>query len=568
MRRLRRYVRGLDPRLPRSVWTMEIGGFANAFGNGLAFPFLLIYLHNVRGFSLPMVGLIAATSAAAGIVTVPIAGIIVDRFGGKRTLIVSLVVLAIGFGGYALVREPWQAFLFAAVGGIGNGAFWPSQSALITGLAPQARRHAAFALQRVMRNLGVGLGGVAGGLIATTENATSYTVLFTLDALTFLAFIVALAFVPDPGLSRSESEQPGHYREVLRDRVFLGVVGLNLLYVAAGYAQLEVFPVFAKNEAGISERQIGLIFFANTLAIVVAQLPFVKVLEGRRRMPALALMTLLWAVAWMIVFGGGLWAEGVSAALVFGIAFVIFGLGECMHGPDPGRARRRSRAAALARPLHGSFHALLGGGLRDRARYGRFRPRLASARPLAAGRGGVPRRRGRRAAARAKAAARASAHALLAEPPAAGSLDPDDVAGGQVTCHLGGQLLAVQEIAPGSARQAALGSLRAMGPPLRDHREAAGLEDAELPDDPVAAAVSPRSAGLHAKLVALHAQWVGELQRLGRRRQRVRHGHVHARGAIRLCAGALAAADRLVVRKAIVPEGDVVHRALTLRGNR
>ena len=66
-------------------------------------------------------------------------------------------------------------------------------------------------------------------------------------------------------------------------------------------------------------------------------------------MPALALMTLLWAVAWMIVFGGGLWAEGVSAALVFGIAFVI-GLGECMHGPTQARSspisRRRACAAA------------------------------------------------------------------------------------------------------------------------------------------------------------------------------------------------------------------------------
>ena len=132
------------------------------------------------------------------------------------------------------------------------------------------------------------------------------------------------------------------------------MVGLNLLYVAAGYAQLEVFPVFAKNESGISERQIGLIFFANTLAIVVAQLPFVKVLEGRRRMPALALMTLLWAVAWMIVFGGGLWAEGVSAALVFGIAFVIFGLGECMHGLTQG-----ALVADLAPPrLRGRYMAL------------------------------------------------------------------------------------------------------------------------------------------------------------------------------------------------------------------
>ena len=41
--------------------------------------------------------------------------------------------------------------------------------------------------------------------------------------------------------------------------------------------------MFAKNETGVTERQIGFIFFANTLAIVLAQLPFSKLLEGRRR---------------------------------------------------------------------------------------------------------------------------------------------------------------------------------------------------------------------------------------------------------------------------------------------
>jgi MFS family permease len=336
MRAFARYLRGLDPRLPRSVWTMEIGGFANAFGNGLAFPFLFIYLHNVRGFGLGTVGLIAASSAVAGIATIPFAGIVVDRIGGRRTLVVALVLLAVGFGAYPFVREPWHAFLFSAIGGIGNGAFWPSQSALITGLAPAARRHAAFALQRVMRNFGVGLGGVAGGLIATTENATSYTVLFALDAATFLVFVGVLAFVPDPRLEPAEQAEPGRYRDVFRNRVFLGVVGLNVVYVAAGYALLEVFPVYAKNEAGVTERQIGFLFFVNTLTIVLAQLPLTKVLEGRRRMPALALMTFVWACAWLVVFAGGVWLEGVAAALLFGVGFIVFGLGECFHGPTQG----------------------------------------------------------------------------------------------------------------------------------------------------------------------------------------------------------------------------------------
>jgi predicted MFS family arabinose efflux permease len=330
------YVRSLDPRLPRSVWIMEMGGLANAFGNGLAFPFLFIYLHNVRGFGLDIVGLIVAASAVAGIATIPVSGAIVDRLGGRPVLAVSLVLLAVGYGLLPLVREPWHALALMAVGGVGNGAFWPSQSTLLAGLTPPERRHAAYALQRVTRNLGIGLGGLSGGLIATTESSASYTVLFGLDAVTFVVFVGVLTFVPDPPLPRRAGDPAGRYLEVLRNRVFLGVVGLNVLFVAAGYAIFELLPVYAKNEADVSERAIGVIFFANTLAIVLAQLPLVKLLEGRPRMRALALMTVVWAVAWLVVLAGGLWFEATAAALAFGIGAVIFGLGECFHGPNQG----------------------------------------------------------------------------------------------------------------------------------------------------------------------------------------------------------------------------------------
>src|SRR4030095_10755344 len=103
----------------------------------------------------------------------------------------------------------------------------------------------------------------------------------------------------------------------VRDSVFLGVVALNVLYVAAGYAVFELLPVYAKNEAGGDERWIGVIFFVNTLAIVLAQLPLVKLLEGRRRMRALGLMTVVWALAWLIVLLGGLSSAGTAAALIF-----------------------------------------------------------------------------------------------------------------------------------------------------------------------------------------------------------------------------------------------------------
>ena len=99
---------------------MEAGGLANAFGNGVAYPFTVIYLHNVRGFSLGIAGLVLATNAMVGLGAGPLAGIVVDLIGGRVTLAASLVLMAVGFGAFPWVTEPWHAFVASAVAGVGK----------------------------------------------------------------------------------------------------------------------------------------------------------------------------------------------------------------------------------------------------------------------------------------------------------------------------------------------------------------------------------------------------------------------------------------------------------------
>ena len=72
-------------------------------------------------------------------------------------------------------------------------------------------------MQRVMMNLGIGLGGLVGGLIATTANPTSFQVLFLGDAATFLVYSVFLLRVPAPPRTpRPEGRERGGYGEVVR----------------------------------------------------------------------------------------------------------------------------------------------------------------------------------------------------------------------------------------------------------------------------------------------------------------------------------------------------------------
>jgi MFS family permease len=333
--RLGTYLRNLRPGLSRPVWTLEGAVLVNSVGTGMVLPFVMIYLHNVRGIGLATAGLTVATFAAVSFVITPVAGWIVDARGPRTTLAASLVIMALGYAMFPLIREAWQGFALIAVAGIGNGGFWPSQSSLLAALTTRETRSTAYAVQRAVFNLGIGVGALIGGLVATTSEPRTFTVLFLIDAGTFVAYAATLAAVPAPRVAEaSAGPSSGGYRDVLRDRVLLGVVGLNVVFVTAGFAQLEAtFPVFARNEVGVSERVIGLIFLVNVLVILAVQLPVVRLLEGRSRMAALAAMAVLWAASWTTVLVAGLWFEAAAASVLLVIAGVIFAFGECVLGP-------------------------------------------------------------------------------------------------------------------------------------------------------------------------------------------------------------------------------------------
>ncbi len=326
------YLRSLDPRLPRVVYVLQGGGLLNAFGNGVVLPFLIIYLHNVRGIPLGLAGLAAATQSATALASGFLAGSLADRAGPKRVLLASLAVMAFAFALMPLIRTASDAFALYVLWGAGSGSFWPAQSALLAGLTPPGRRAGAYALQRLTMNLGVALGGAVAGLIASVSHPGSFTVLFEIDVATFAAYLVVLMlWVPAPALHPERST--GSWRQVARDRTMVSFSLLNAVFMAAAIAlMVELLPAFAKNVAHVNEREIGVIFALDSIGVVLLQLPVARLVEGRRRMRGLALMGVVWAVSLLGVWAGGAWTTATAAAAVFAGATVVFALGETLHG--------------------------------------------------------------------------------------------------------------------------------------------------------------------------------------------------------------------------------------------
>jgi MFS family permease len=318
-------------------------------------PFLVIYLHEVRHIGVGTSGAVVAVLLGIGVVGSPIAGRIVDRIGARTTLMASLALLAAGYGGFPFVRHAWQAFGLAALAGAGNAGFAPSHSSLLAALTSGEQRTTAYALTRVTDNLGFGIGGLVGGLIATTQVPESYDLLFAVDAGTFVAFIALLLFVPQPKRGAPAEQAGGGYRRVARDRAFLWLLGLTAVLVAAAYAQVAtMLPLYVKEHASVGEAGIGTIFFVNTVVLVIAQLPFAKALGGRNRLHALALAGSLFGATCLGVLVAGTWLDATGAVLVLCVVIVAFSVAECLHG-----AVNNPLVADLAPPdLIGRYMAL------------------------------------------------------------------------------------------------------------------------------------------------------------------------------------------------------------------
>jgi MFS family permease len=306
---------------------------ANSLGNGIVIPFLVIYLHEVRGIGLGTSGAVVAVLLGIGVVGSPLAGRVVDLVGARAILMVSLALLATGYGAFPLVRGPELAFVLAAVAGAGNAGFAPSHSSLLAALTSGEQRTTAYALTRVTDNLGFGIGGLIGGLIATTQVPASYTLLFLVDAGTFVAFMGLLLFVPQPPRAEAPAGAAGGYRQVARDRPFLVLLALTALLVTAAYAQVAtMLPPYVKEHAAVGEAGIGAIFFVNTLVLVLAQLPFAKALGGHNRLRALAAAGAIFSGTSLGVLAAGTWLDGTAAVVLLCAVIVAFSVGECLHG--------------------------------------------------------------------------------------------------------------------------------------------------------------------------------------------------------------------------------------------
>jgi MFS family permease len=335
-RRVSHLISGWRTGLSRPVLILQAGNALNYFGYGLILPFEIIYLHQIRGFSTATAGLVLAATMGTSAIVTPPTGAVLDRYSAKAIVVAGSLASALGYAGFAYVDRPWQAFACSIAGGAGLGAAGTANRTLMVRLIRPDQRVAAFALNRVAGNFGIGSGAtVAGFIVASAQDLGTFQILYLFDAVTSAGLaLIVLAAVPGlraETVTATDANGTG-FRAVARDRVFVTVIALNIVLVVVGHTFFSnILSPFAKAHTPVGPAAIGIIFLVNTSFIVIAQIPAVRVVARMRRTHAFAVTSALFAVSLLAVLPATLiHSELAAASLLAGVA-IVFAVGEVVH---------------------------------------------------------------------------------------------------------------------------------------------------------------------------------------------------------------------------------------------
>ena len=312
--------------------------FANSLGTGLALSFWVVYLHNVRGFSITFATGLLAASAVVGLASGALWGSLTDILGPFRVIVFGYVGLAISLAAWAFVRSTWQALVVGLVMAAVQGASWGPGATMLTRMVSEEHRQRAFGFNFMLINLGIGFGGLVSAVVVDLHHPFTFSVLYLGNAVLTLAtglnFIRLRAFGrPVTDHHDDPDKMAEGWREVISDRRLLRYVIASLVLLIGGYGSMESgLSLFIVNNVGISAHAIGLIFFFNTTTIVLAQMWVLNRLDRRSRSRILALVGLFWFAFWMIT-ALTLALPKILAVASLCVGMVVFAVGETMLQP-------------------------------------------------------------------------------------------------------------------------------------------------------------------------------------------------------------------------------------------
>jgi len=267
--------------LSTEVWQLASMMLINRLGT-LILPFLVLYTTVELGWSAVDGGWAAASFGCGSLAGAYLGGVLTDRMGYHRTMLLGLFAAA----GVFFVTQYFEHFyVFCGLLFVGSMAADVLRPALFSGLSfvtTKQTQTRAISLLRMAFNLGIAIGpAVAGAFVVHI----GYRSIFVIDALTcLLAGIFMLAYIKNHEVdSKADTDHTAttSIRSPYHDVPFLLFLLSNILILIPFFQIVCTVPLYIKEYMQYTEQAVGLFFTVNGLIIFVFEMLIVSYIERR-----------------------------------------------------------------------------------------------------------------------------------------------------------------------------------------------------------------------------------------------------------------------------------------------
>jgi DHA1 family multidrug resistance protein-like MFS transporter len=140
------------------------------FSINIAIPIIPLFIEQVGNLKTRVAsttGLLLAVTGATASISAAAIGYLSDRRGHKQVLIVNLFISSILWAAHALARNISQLLVIRILFGFAVGGNLPTMNALVGKLTPKESYGKAYGVMASMTSLGMTLGPLAGGIMAS-----------------------------------------------------------------------------------------------------------------------------------------------------------------------------------------------------------------------------------------------------------------------------------------------------------------------------------------------------------------------------------------------------------------
>ncbi len=305
-------------------------------------PVLPLFVKSLSGTDT-VIGLIAAISPLAGIFFSFPVGLLADRMGKKRLLIVASIVFILAPPLYLLVHNAFWLIPIRFFHGIATAILGPV--AVIVSSYPESKGE-KLGLYSSATLIGRTLAPFLGGLIISLLNYRSvYAAAFVLCV---PVLILTLVLKRDDGGAGVKKVSAADFGKSLAEFVKNGkLLGTSLVEMATYfcYGVIETYLPLYLQEQGVPAYQIGFVFSIQVLSIALTKPLFGRLADTvDRRVQVLFGILLLAAFTALVPLFHGVFAVGVIAVL-FGLAMSVSTVATSTYVADV--AREKNLGASL-----------------------------------------------------------------------------------------------------------------------------------------------------------------------------------------------------------------------------